>query len=242
VTALVLFATAHAGIMFDPSMLVTPQKIVNPPALVRQVPSIARQMPLGIEVPGLFKSPKLVETPKAPPKPAVNDPGFVEGVKREKNYNDVSTPSFRRPTTDGTISKRGATNPYSETYPAIGERPQGGQATGTAVAKMDNRDVSRPYKPGPSYALTGNEKYELFKNDLKPQVVTSPDVNDALVANVRRDQGVYNQLAEESPTSPDLGNVVGAGLIGFFVGSAATLALFYKRSPVTEATEPLLLA
>merc|ERR1719316_1985396 len=99
---------------------------------------------------------------------------FTEGVKRERNYNDAKMGvGGTKPTTDGSQNPIGGKSPYGDAYPTIGERPQGSENL-----NMINKPTNA-YKPGPAYALTGNDKYEQLKNNLGAVVKEATDVSAA---------------------------------------------------------------
>jgi len=107
--------------------------------------------------------------------------------------------------------------------PEVGERPK--EYADTSGIKMVPE-----YKPGPAYANFGNDRYELLKNKLAPEVVDNFD---------QKAGSTYKQgkaLAETDATS-----ISSMALISLFVGSGLTLAVVrFRRASLTLTPGPLL--
>eukprot|EP00747_Dinoflagellata_sp_TGD_P148394 gnl/TRDRNA2_/TRDRNA2_176920_c0_seq4.p1 gnl/TRDRNA2_/TRDRNA2_176920_c0~~gnl/TRDRNA2_/TRDRNA2_176920_c0_seq4.p1 ORF type:complete len:216 (-),score=43.33 gnl/TRDRNA2_/TRDRNA2_176920_c0_seq4:115-762(-) len=192
---------------FDPSLLAN-SPAVRPPVIVRPAPAAFNQM----------VNPALRYTAMQDA-PSLRYVEFKEGVNRKANYNDAKMGvGGTKPTTDGSQKAIGGMSPYGDAYPTIGERPTG--AGDVPMVKPTNA-----YKPGPAYALTGNDGYEKLSNNLAAEVQKSADIKAAAA-------GKSSKLAAQQ--SSDAASVAAAGIISFFVGAAVTLAIFYRRAPKTS--------
>jgi hypothetical protein len=207
--------------LFGPALM----KGAAPAAVARAEPSVGagrRAMlfgAMGMALPGAARAgptPKPEEVPKF----ALPQRLAQREVKIEKRQQAAKKglKVWGNPYGDGGSTPE---NPY-----AVVAFPDVGDSIPTTEYKLQDKPKSG-YVPGPKYALTKNDRYELLANGLKAEITEATDQTAVLKP----------QLLEDQTSVVGISAVM---LISLLVGSGITLAVARaRRSPVSLSTSLL---